>query len=143
MNMQKNAEFGKKPTFVPESSIGPDQLAGEISEKIQNEMFRAWTARIENKLDFAESMSTPRTQWPQELNKFPIKYFKILQNIFLKVLSALFRDQRQVNCSLVQALRESLVFNRTLMDQINALSVRIKHLEQPDQTAVGGDDHNK
>jgi len=84
---------------------------------------------IQALINNAEDRSQARTKWPEKLNKFPLNISKKLQQIILKSLNFLFKEQRVVNLSLVQAGRESLEINRELIKQIISLQERINYTE--------------
>jgi SAM-dependent methyltransferase len=87
---------------------------------------------IEALLNNAESRAYVRTKWPDKLNNFPFNTKKI-REIALKLLNFLFKDQRQVNFSLIQSLKESVALNRQLIRQISNLNIQIdKHLVDAD-----------
>lgn len=85
----------------------------------------------------------PRTQLPDKLDRFPFNT-RLFQRLSLKLLEVLFRDQRIVNFSIIQALAESLDLNRKLVKQVaelqhqlqqthaqhEALVATVTHLEQ-------------
>lgn len=80
---------------------------------------------IEALLKNAEFRSSVRTKWPDKLNKFPFNISLTFQNVSLKILKFLFRDQREVNLNLQRALRESVAINHQLVKEISALNIRI------------------
>lgn len=83
---------------------------------------------IEILLNNAEAKSQVRTEFPQKFTRFPFKISKPLQSFVLKVYTFLFKEQRVVNLSLIQAFRESLVLNRQLIEQIKTLQLQVKEL---------------
>lgn len=97
---------------------------------IKDEIFSHWTQRIHDRLNFAETVSHPRTQWPAELNKPPLKYFPRVQKGILKVLAAIFKDQRAVNQALISAVRETAVCMNSPWEQLTQLSLLCKKLEK-------------
>ena len=80
---------------------------------------------IEDLLTNAESRSHVRTKWPDKLNRFPFNLTGGLQKILLKAINFLFKDQREVNFVLIQALRESVKLNRQVIEQISDLNRQI------------------
>ena len=80
---------------------------------------------IESFLKNAENRAYTRTKWPDKLNRFPFNLSKKLQKATLKLLNFLFKDQREVNLNLLQALRESVVINRQLIAEITSLKTQI------------------
>jgi O-antigen chain-terminating methyltransferase len=72
-------------------------------------------------LSNAESRSYVRTNLPEKYNRFPLNISKNLQKLVLKVFEIIFRDQRKVNFSLIQAVREFLPINQELIEQIATL----------------------
>jgi O-antigen chain-terminating methyltransferase len=85
---------------------------------------------IEALLNNAEFKSQVRTHWPDKFNRFPFNLGRGLQKFALKVYNFLFKEQRAVNFSLLQALRESLALNRQLSEQITALQTQLKGLNE-------------
>jgi 2-polyprenyl-3-methyl-5-hydroxy-6-metoxy-1,4-benzoquinol methylase len=69
----------------------------------------------------AESRSCVRDEWPNTLNRFPFNSTQGLQKLVLKVLNLVFKDQREVNSSLISSLQESVEINRLLVEQIASL----------------------
>ena len=80
---------------------------------------------IESFLKNAEDRAYTRTKWPDKLNRFPFNLSKKLQKATLKLLNFLFKDQREINFNLLQALRESVVINQQLIAEISSLKTQI------------------
>ncbi|TFI55839.1 methyltransferase domain-containing protein [Mastigocladus laminosus UU774] len=76
---------------------------------------------IEALLKNAESRAVLRTKWPDNLNKFPFNFSRGLQNIALKILNFIFKDQREVNFNVINALKESVALNQQIVAQISVL----------------------
>ncbi|WP_315786952.1 class I SAM-dependent methyltransferase [Fischerella sp. JS2] len=76
---------------------------------------------IEGLLRNAESRAVVRTKWPENLNRFPYNLSRGLQKIALKILNFIFKDQREVNFNVINALKESVALNRQLSGQIASL----------------------
>jgi O-antigen chain-terminating methyltransferase len=76
---------------------------------------------IEGLLRNAESRAVVRTKWPDNLNRFPYNLSRGLQTIALKILNFIFKDQREVNFNVINALKESVGLNRQLSGQIASL----------------------
>ena len=74
---------------------------------------------IEALLTNAESRAYVRTKWPDKLNRFPFNLANGLQKIVLKAINFLFKDQREVNFALIQALRECIKLNRQITEQMS------------------------
>jgi SAM-dependent methyltransferase len=74
--------------------------------------------QIQALLNNAESKSQVRTEFPEKFNRFPFNLSRGLQGFILKLYAFLFKDQRAVNLSLIQALRESLALNQQLSEQV-------------------------
>ncbi|MFB8791988.1 MAG: class I SAM-dependent methyltransferase [Potamolinea sp.] len=83
---------------------------------------------IETLLNDADSYAQVPTEFPGKFNRFPFSLSKGLQKFLLKLYGFIFKKQRVVNSSLSQALRESLVLNRRLIDQINTLQEQLNGL---------------
>lgn len=88
---------------------------------------------IETLLNEADSYSQVPTEFPGKFNRFPFSLSKGLQKFLLKLYGFIFKKQRVVNSSLSQALRESLVLNRRLIDQINTLQEQLNGLALQEQ----------
>lgn len=80
---------------------------------------------IETLLNDADSYTQTPTEFPAKFNRFPFSLSKGLQKFILKLYGFIFKKQRVVNSALSQALRESLVLNRRLIDQINTLQEQL------------------
>jgi 2-polyprenyl-3-methyl-5-hydroxy-6-metoxy-1,4-benzoquinol methylase len=80
---------------------------------------------IESFLKNAEDRAYTRTKWPDKLNRFPFNLSKKLQKATLKLLNFLFKDQREINFNLLQALRESVVINQQLVAEISSLKTQL------------------
>ncbi|KOP22921.1 methylase [Hapalosiphon sp. MRB220] len=80
---------------------------------------------IESLLKNAEFRSALRTKWPDNLNKFPFNLSRKFQNFTLKILNFIFKDQREVNYNVIQALKESVSLNKQLIEQIKNLKTQI------------------
>ncbi|MEQ9623716.1 class I SAM-dependent methyltransferase [Coleofasciculus chthonoplastes] len=85
---------------------------------------------IESLLHNAELKSQVRTEFPKKLNRFPFSLSKPLQNIALKLYSFLFKEQRAINFSLIQALREALSLNRQLIEQVTVLQGQVRQMNE-------------
>jgi len=92
--------------------------------------FNPILAEIEALLRNAESRSEVRTKWPDNLNKFPFNLNKKIQKFLLKILNFLFKDQREVNFNLIRALKESILLNRQLIEQITSLRSQIEQIDE-------------
>ncbi|MFP5268874.1 class I SAM-dependent methyltransferase [Coleofasciculus sp.] len=87
-------------------------------------------SQIQALLNNAESKSQVRTEFPEKLNRFPFTISRDLQRFVLKLYTFLFKEQRAVNFSLIQALRESLALNQQLNQQIAVLQDQIKSMDE-------------
>ena len=81
--------------------------------------------QIESSISWVDSKSAVRTKWPDKLNKFPFTISKRIQKLILKSINFLFKDQRQVNLSLSQSLRASVVISRHLLEQNSILNSQL------------------
>jgi O-antigen chain-terminating methyltransferase len=124
--------------------INIDELMGKVREEIagrkstfmsqENEQYRAGTGKeevvvsnIEALINNAEFKAQARTDWPKKFNRFPFN-LGWLQKFILKAYNFLLKEQRVVNFSLSQALRESLTLNRDLSEQVAALQVQLNEI---------------
>jgi O-antigen chain-terminating methyltransferase len=79
-------------------------------------------------LNNAEFKSQIRTHWPEKFNLFPFNLSGWVQRFALKLYNFLLKEQRAVNFSLIEALRESLALNRQLGEQVTALQTQLNGL---------------
>lgn len=84
---------------------------------------------VEGLIGNAESRTNVRTKWPDKYNRFPFNLSKKFQNLVLKALQIIFVDQREVNFSLTQALRKSMLVNQQLVEEIVELKTQVKTFE--------------
>ena len=99
-----------------------------VTEKSIDDVENLKILNIQALINNAENRSQIKTKWPNKLNKFPLNLSKQFQQIILKLLNFLFKEQRVVNISLVQAGRESLELNRELIKQIVNLQAKINFI---------------
>ncbi|MEQ9359177.1 class I SAM-dependent methyltransferase [Coleofasciculus chthonoplastes] len=86
--------------------------------------------QIQAFLNNAESKSQVRTEFPEKLNRFPFTLSRRLQKFILRLYAFLFKEQRAVNFSLIQALRESFALNQQLSEQMAALQSQLKLMDK-------------
>lgn len=82
-------------------------------------------ARIQELLDTAESSAQVRTSLGSRLKRVPLFSHPGIQNTVLKAFAFLFRDQRNVNAAVIDALRQSLSLNVRLCEEIDQLKMRV------------------
>ena len=82
-------------------------------------------SNIEALMRNAESRARAREKWPGKLNRFPLSLTQNLQKLALKALNLVFKDQREVNFILIQALRESSTLNQAFAKQIEDLQKQL------------------
>jgi len=82
-------------------------------------------SQVEALIKNAESRAYIRTKWPDKFNKFPFNFISRLKKLVLKLINLLFKDQRQVNFNLIQALRHFVELNHQLTEQISILNTRV------------------
>lgn len=87
------------------------------------------TAAIESLLSSARQRSEPRTRLPERLNRFPWNQLRGLQRFALRLFGLLFKDQRQVNFALIDAVRDLVQINSALHDRVTALEESVERLE--------------
>lgn len=127
------------------SSINVDELMAKINEQISGSQAASLldaegaktlsadavtaVANMESSIQHAEAASQVRTSWGSSFNRFPFNLppFRIF---FLRLLAFLFRDQRQVNAMLIDALRASLRLNIRLCEQVDTIRMRLDALER-------------
>lgn len=122
--------------------IDVDELMGKIHEQIAAHSVPSLlsgyggvgadvttlVARIEESLIAAESSSQVRTSLGRSQRLFG--KVPMLEDLFLRTLSFLFRDQRNVNAALVEALRTSLQLNVRLCEDLDRMKLRIEALDR-------------
>ena len=121
----------------------PDINVKQLMEKIQEEVAKRslWTSEdrklregavteklntinIEALLNNAEYKAQTRSQWPKKFNRFPFNS-GWLQKLTLKIYNFLLKEQRAVNFSLIQAMRESLTLTRQLNEKVTSLQLQV------------------
>lgn len=85
-------------------------------------------SHIENLLNEAELFAHVPSEFPDKFKRFPFNLSQGLQTFILKLYGFLFKKQRVVNFSLIQALRDSLALNRQLVEQVTALQLQVKEM---------------
>ena len=98
----------------------------ENQKKIESQSNLIWHS-IEEKVKYfqgfintAKSRAEKRDSLPNSWNKFPLIFLlKPMAIIFFNILNFLFKDQREVNYNILQALEESVKINQMLLKQIN------------------------
>lgn len=74
-------------------------------------------------INTAKSRSYIRNNLPNSWNKFPFIFLiKSFAFIFFKILNVLFKDQREVNYNVLQALEESVKINQMLLKQVKIIN---------------------
>ncbi|MEW5861561.1 MAG: hypothetical protein AB1861_29960 [Cyanobacteriota bacterium] len=86
------------------------------------------SSHIETLLNEAELFSHVPTEFPDKFKRFPFNLSQGLQTFVLKLYGFVFKKQRVVNFSLIQALRDSLALNRQLVEQVTALQLQVKEM---------------
>ncbi|NJK53446.1 MAG: class I SAM-dependent methyltransferase [Leptolyngbyaceae cyanobacterium SU_3_3] len=71
-----------------------------------------------------------RTALPARFAHFPFNISQPLQKFALKLYSFLFKEQRAINLSLVEALRGALKMNRQLSEQVSALQMQSREMSR-------------
>ena len=87
------------------------------------------TAAIESLLSTARQRAEPRSRTPDRLNVFPWNRLGWLQRFALRLFGLLFKDQRQVNFALIDAVRDLVQVNSALHDRVTALEESVERLE--------------
>ncbi|BAS57032.1 MULTISPECIES: hypothetical protein [Leptolyngbya] len=90
---------------------------------------RIRSSNIEALLNAASAKSQIRTDLPAKLKRFPWSLGRGFGKAALKTYSFLFKEQRAVNFSLNQALRETLLLNQSLVKKVSELQAEISDLQ--------------
>nr|WP_322664842.1 class I SAM-dependent methyltransferase [Dendronalium sp. ChiSLP03b] len=101
------------------------------SIKFKSSTVKYNVSHIEALLRDAESRAHVRTKWPDKWNRFPFNFSRVIQKIALKILSFIFKDQREVNFNLILSLKESLLLNQQLIAEIANLRSQIEQYAFP------------
>lgn len=80
-------------------------------------------SNIEALLNAALAKSQPRSELPAKFRRLGA-----FQTIALRIYRFLFKEQRAVNFSLIQAIRETLILNQSLLSQVSALQAEVDRL---------------
>lgn len=109
-------------------------LPGNAELNNFNEIAFEKNSPIETLLSQAELFSEVPTELPDKFNRFPLSLSQGLQKFVLKLYGFLFKKQRIVNFSLIQAQRESTNLNRKLFEHVFAqlidLQSQVKELNE-------------
>lgn len=109
-------------------------LPGNAELNNFNEIAFEKNSPIEHLLSQAELFSEVPTELPDKFNRFPFSLSQGLQKFVLKLYGFLFKKQRVVNFSLIQAQRESTNLNRKLFEHVFAqlidLQSQVKELNE-------------
>jgi O-antigen chain-terminating methyltransferase len=95
---------------------------------------RIRSSNIEALLSAASAKSQVRTDLPAKLKQFPWNIGGIFGKTALKIYSFVFKEQRAVNFSLNQALRESLLLNQSFVKKLAELQAEVSDLQARIQT---------
>jgi O-antigen chain-terminating methyltransferase len=118
--MQKiQEEVARRESF---SSLESSEIIAESQATAVNVSY------MQALLNNAEFKSQIRTHWPEKFNRFPFNLSGWIQRFALKVYNFLLKEQRAVNFSLIEALRESLALNRQLGEQVTVLQTQLNGL---------------
>lgn len=101
---------------------------GQIGHDVPPEIL-ATAASIEALIRTAEQKAQIRTSWSGRLNRFPFTLSTRLQQFCLRILAFLFKDQRHINFSLIEVLRESSAQAIQLSEQVDQLRTRLNRIE--------------
>ncbi len=85
---------------------------------------------LEALLRNAEARADVRTKWPDKLNRFPFTLSGKIKKYCLKIVNFIFKDQREVNLNLINALKQSTLLNRQLVTEVELLRSQFnQHLD--------------
>lgn len=98
----------------------------EIPKESKTARNKLILGQVKKFLKAAENRSVTRTKWPDKLNKFPFSISLIVKPFILKALSALFKDQREVNQNVIAAVKLSLIINEQLVQEIESLREELR-----------------
>lgn len=107
---------------VPPKGVESRELA--IAAPVDTSAIAGQVSYVEGFINTAGSRAQVRSDLPQKFKQFPFILLRPFQCIALKILSILFKDQREVNFNILTALRESLQLNQELLAQVESLRSR-------------------
>jgi len=84
-------------------------------------------SQVKKILKVAQDRSIIRQKWPDKLSRFPFNITLVFKPLVLKILAALFKDQREINLSLISALKLSLEVNEQLLQEIENIKAKLEH----------------
>jgi len=84
-------------------------------------------SQVKKILKIAQDRSIIRQKWPDKLSRFPFNITLVFKPLVLKILAALFKDQREINLSLISALKLSLEVNEQLLQEIENIKAKLEH----------------
>jgi len=84
-------------------------------------------SQVKKILKIAQDRSIIRQKWPDKLSRFPFNITLVFKPLILKILAALFKDQREINLSLIGALKLSLEVNEQLLQEIETIKAKLEH----------------
>jgi len=90
----------------------------ELSNSLKIAQNKLILGQAKKLLKSAQDRNAVRTKWPDKLNQFPFNFTLIFKPIVLKLLSALFKDQREVNNNLIAACNISILLNERLLEEM-------------------------
>ncbi|MBV6623528.1 MAG: methyltransferase domain-containing protein [Rivularia sp. (in: Bacteria)] len=115
--MQKiREEVARRKNQIPQSFAD----SKSDTEKI-NFNFNYIEALIQN----AETRASVRTKFPEKFNRFSFPLSDKIKQYCLKIINFIFKDQREVNLNLINALKQSTLLNRQLVAEIEVLQSKL------------------
>jgi len=90
----------------------------ELSNSLKIAQNKLILGQAKKLLKSAQDRNAVRTKWPDKLNQFPFNFTLIFKPIVLKLLSALFKDQREVNNNLIAVCNISILLNERLLEEM-------------------------
>ncbi|MBF0273791.1 MAG: class I SAM-dependent methyltransferase [Nitrospinae bacterium] len=82
--------------------------------------------KVNSLLDILEKASKPRTKIPMTLDRFPFNKSKKLQSFILKLYEIIFREQREINYSVLESLRAFYTVSQEVSILRNEVTALIK-----------------
>lgn len=118
-------------------TINKQKIQDEIIVKIAsfsqknktNNRYNNYWDSINKQIDYLQELievgkqrAKIRENLPQNFDKFPLILVKPFMSKSLKILQFLFKDQREVNNNILQALEESVKINKVLLAEIQTMN---------------------